>query len=472
LTFLLLFFNISANLRDIPLKALGDLMDDGRLQEQLSLQYDEFSDLLGGAEWNEAFERWCRSGLSIGRQQTLHSFSSRFSSPNQFLFLEDPRRYPLEIFWLKWNLLIALCRQIQSIHQEHQRPLLNLQPALLRVKLSDAAEAFLPVRWVFSLDLSSLQLAERFSPPNMPADVPAQLFSPPPDAHPQYTPELLARQGITQKESATILIRSMERMRVSREGEVRGIVQAQLISENFRSSDFSPGDLFLITLSLPEMDAEPIRIWTHKRASAERGVLLEGVIEPVAPPVWEQFEKARQKVFARSEVVIYRSLHLPCDLYSLGMILFRLLLVNDRCDFDAVHGVVGRVAESLGPMLPSLKGEDQKPLMRRLRFLFRKEGETLSKKALLYRQADRENGCDSIPDDLWTEALLTGFRLLRSQAEYDSNQPEKFLGRIIDEAEYLEKRIKMELFGSRQRNREILEACDLIRKELNEVQTR
>ncbi|TAK06654.1 MAG: hypothetical protein EPO39_08395 [Candidatus Manganitrophaceae bacterium] len=442
-------------------------MDDGRLQGQVSLQYDEFSDLLGGAVWDEAFHQWCRSGLSSGRRQNLPTLASRFSSPNQFLFSEDRQRYPLEVFWLKWNLFIGLCRRIQSIHQENQRPFLNLQPAHLPVQLSESTEDFLPARWVFSLDTSHLQLADRFAPPTMPADARAQLFSPPPDAHPLYTAPLLRQQGIEQRETATVLIRSMERMRASGGNEIRAIVQAQLVSEQLRSSDYSQGDLFLITLSLPEAEAEPVRIWAGKRASAERGILLDGTIEPVSPPVWGQFEKAKQKVFARAEVVIYKSLHLPCDLYSLGMILFRGLLVNERQDLATVHKVITRTAENLGPILPSLEDRDRKPLLRRLRFLFQKEGAALSKEALLYRPSD--NAGESIPDDLWIEALLIGFRLLRNQAEYDPNEPGTFMERIAAEGAHLSDRIKMELFGSRRRNREILEACDLIRKELSEV---
>ncbi|MDC4227050.1 MAG: hypothetical protein MPW15_23115 [Candidatus Manganitrophus sp.] len=118
-------------------------MDDERLPGQMSLQYDEFSDLLGGAVWEEALDRWSRSGFSMARQQTLRSFASYFSSSPQFLFSEDRQRYSLELFWLKWNLFTGLCRRIQGIHQEHQRPLLNLQPAHLRLTMAAATEPFL-----------------------------------------------------------------------------------------------------------------------------------------------------------------------------------------------------------------------------------------------------------------------------------------------------------------------------------------
>ncbi len=443
-------------------------MDDERLPGQMSLQYDEFSDLLGGAVWDEAFDRWSRSGFSTARQQTLRSFASYFSSPRQFLFSGDRQRYPLEVLWLKWNLFVGLCRRLQTIHQEHQRPLLNLQPARLRVKMTEATEDFLPVRWGFSLDAENLQLADRFTPPGLPPDFPAPLFSPPPDAHPFYAPPVVKRQGLEQKETATLLVRSTERMRDAPPGAVRGIVQAQLISEPLKASDFSLGDRFLITPNLSE-EGESLRIWAGKRASAERGVLLEGLTEPVSPAVWEQFEKARQKVFSRSEVVIYKSLHIPCDLYSLGMMLFRTLLVNDRHEMDGVHQTVAKTAEQLGPISFSLEAEEKQFISRRLRFYLRKEGEILSKKAVFYRQAERENGGDAIPDDLWTEALLTGFRLIQTRGDHPLEQLGGLTAGVTADAERLGRRIKLELFGSRERNREILEACDLIRKELSEV---
>lgn len=443
-------------------------MDDERLPGQMSLQYDEFSDLLGGAVWEEALDRWSRSGFSMARQQTLRSFASYFSSSPQFLFSEDRQRYSLELFWLKWNLFTGLCRRIQGIHQEHQRPLLNLQPAHLRLTMAAATEPFLPVRWGFSLDTSNLQLADRFTPPGMPADFPAQLFSPSPDAHPLYSAPLVRRQELEQEETATLLVRSTERMRDSPPGEIRGIVQAQLVSDQLKGADYSLGDLFLVAPNLSE-EGESLRIWASKRGSAERGVLLEGVTEPVSPAVWEGFEKARQKVFARSEVVIYKSLHIPCDLYSLGMILFRTLLVNDRQEMEGVYEAVDRTAGQLGPISLSLENQEKQFLSRRLRFYLRKEGEILSKKAIFHRQQERENGCDAIPDDLWIEALLIGFRLIQNRVEVPLDQLGGLMGRVTADAERLGGRIKLELFGSRERNREILEACDLIRKELSEV---
>lgn len=443
-------------------------MDDERLPGQMSLQYDEFSDLLGGAVWEEALDRWSRSGFSIARQQTLRSFAAYFSSSPQFLFSEDRQRYSLELFWLKWNLFTGLCRRIQGIHQEHQRPLLNLQPAHLRLTMAAATEPFVPVRWGFSLDTSNLQLADRFTPPGMPTDFPAQLFSPPPDAHPLYSAPLVRRQGLEQEETATLLVRSTERMRDSPPGEIRGIVQAQLVSDRLKGADYSLGDLFLVAPNLSE-EGESLRIWASKRGSAERGVLLEGVTEPVSPAVWEGFEKARQKVFARSEVMIYKSLHIPCDLYSLGMILFRTLLVNDRQEMEGVYEAVDRTAGQLGPISLSLENQEKQFLSRRLRFYLRKEGEILSKKAIFYRQQERENGCDAIPDDLWIEALLIGFRLIQNRVEVPLDQFGGLMGGVTADAERLGGRIKLELFGSRERNREILEACDLIRKELSEV---
>lgn len=444
-------------------------MDDERLPGQMSLQYDEFSDLLGGAVWDEAFDRRSRSGFSVARQQTLRPLASYFSSSPQFFFLEDRQRYALEVFWLKWNLFLGLCRRIQGIHQEHQRPLLNLQPALLRVTLAEATEPFLPVRWGFSLDTSNLRLADRMTLPGMPADFPAQLFSPPPDAHPLYSAPLVRRQGLEQGETATLLVRSTERMRDSPPGEVRGIVQAQLVSDHLKGADYSLGDLFLVTPNLSEEEGESLRIWASKRGSAERGVLLEGVTEPVSSAVWEQFEKARQKVFARSEVVIYKSLHVPCDLYSLGMILFRTLLVNDRQEIEGVYEAVRGTAEQLGPISLSLEEQERQFISRRLRFYLRKEAEVLSKNAVLHRQEERESGCEAIPDDLWTEALLIGFRLVQTRGDHPLDQLGDLMERVTADAERLGGRIKMELFGSRDRNREILEACDLIRKELSEV---
>lgn len=446
-------------------------MAEGRSLELIFLPYEGFIDLLGGASWEQTEEKWNRSNLT-GKPRHSGELDFHFSSRLQFLFQGDRTSYPLEIFWLKWNLFLGLYRRILKIHQEHKRPLLNLQPDYPRVQIFPTGEPFLPARWGFWVDTSHLTLAEPFAPPDLPSEVSAPLFLPPLDAHPLYAPRLVLQKEMKGREKATVLIRSIERFPDSPPEEVRGLVQIQLVSEHLKGSD-SPGDLFQVVLNPFETEGigegGEVRIWATKQTSSERGVLLHGVTQPVLPAVWQQFEKVRQKVFAHSEIVIYKGFTRSCDLYSLGMILIRTLLVNDQQGMDRLHPAVHKMAERVGPLLPALDEEGRRFALRRLRLCLPMEGDVFSKKAILYRTQDRENGCEAVRETLWAEALLIGFRLIQEGGKFSREPVADAIDPLLSEAQRLEQRIRLELFGSRERNREILEVCDRIRKEQGEA---
>jgi hypothetical protein len=462
------------------MKGLEDTLDKTQ-PEPLSLQYDEFCDLLGGCSWDQAIERWTSSGLSPGRRQILPALKPFFSSASQFLFSGDPAAFPLEVLWLKWNLFIGLCRKIQTIHRELQRPLLNLVPSRVRVTVPDSPGEFLPARWFFSLDTNELRVAPPFELPEMPPELASRISFPPSDLDPIYCAPLVRHGALGDEETVTALIRSMERIRESKEskeGAVRGIVETYLTSENIRASEFSLADVFRVTLRFHDEGATPVHVWSSKEISQERGLLLNGVTEPVPPSVWESLEKARQKVFSRSGVAIYKSCHVPCDLYSLGMILMRTLLVNGDQEMPGVEQGVRRVADGIGSMVQKLGSLDGKILPKRLRVRLQEEGGLFSKGSVLFHREGGGKPAESIPDEIWYDALLFGLRLLawtpgfgfcENHGDYDIERPDDLMEKVTGEAERLGERIKVELFGSRQRNREILEACDLVRAELAEV---
>ena len=134
-----------------------------------SLQYDEFCDLAGNANWDSAFQQWMVSGLLPERQEKLSLMASRFSGPCQFLFGRDRGGIlPLEILWLKWNLFTALCRRVQGVYEEGGGPHLNLQPAHIIVLFPGPVEDFLPVRWLFTLELADVETASLYPLANAP----------------------------------------------------------------------------------------------------------------------------------------------------------------------------------------------------------------------------------------------------------------------------------------------------------------
>jgi|SRR5579863_290836 len=441
--------------------------------ESLDLTYDEFCDLLGGSGWDEALERWGVAGLSAERHRSLEALRPFFSSPRQFMFSSDRSLFPLELFWLKWNLFTLLCGKMLMIHRDFRGPVLNLQPSLISVKPSGSAADSLPVRWIYSLT-TALAAALPLSHADLPAHLTSRLFVPPPNLHPNYAASLLQQRVLGDEERVTVLIRSLERIREPSAGAVRGLLQIYLTSEKIRPSDFSLLDVLRVTFSVADEEASRVRIWGSKVTSSERGLLLNGETEPLPPAQWDALERSRQKVFSRASVAIYPSFHVPSDLFSLGMILLRTLAVNDAQEMFRIDEAARGMIEEFHPMLKDLAPDEGWERARRFRTRIRREGGLFSKTSVLYRRDDRARGAGAISDELWYDAITLAFRLLvwtpgfgycQNHGDCDLEHPERLLEKVTREVEGLGERIKADLFGCRPRNREILEACDLVRKE-------
>jgi hypothetical protein len=446
----------------------------------LQSQYDEFCDLLGGAEWKQVVENSLLSGLSTDRHRILLSLAPRFSLSGQYLFSEDKTgRYPLEVLWLKWNLFMGLCHRVKAIHTELHNPHLNIQPAHVQVMFPNLTSDFLPVRWQFLVKLADSKPAAPYLEQNIPTELAQRLYHVPQNPHGIYTARIMQERPLGYEETVTVLIRSMERIREPGKGSVRGILETQIISENIRPLEYSEMDLFRVTLNLPDEHAVPIPFWATKEASLERGLLLKGVTDPIDPSLWEILEKARQSVFSRSVVAIFKTYQVPCDLYSLGMMLLRTLLVNDGQDMPSVDQMASRIVVLLEPMVQGLDPGDHKILSSRLRERLREEDGIFPKNSVLYRREEREAGCETLPDDIWYDALILAFRLVtwipgfsfcKNHGDYEKENLHLPMEKVTAAVEQLAERIRTELFGSRQRNREILEACDLVREELTKVE--
>lgn len=442
-------------------------------EEPLHFRYDEFCDLLGGADWDRALPCWRLSGLTPKRDRALASLSSRFSSPPQFLFSSPSKAHPLEVFWLKWGLFTRLCREVEAFHRGRRKPLLNIHPAGLSVRVSDSTVDFAPARWLFSLKIDEPTTASPVLDEDMPPEFRARFFSPAPDLEDVYQAPVLRETGPGRREEAAALIFSLEKIPQSKEEKVRGIVELNLISENIRPSDYSERDVFSVTIDLPDANAS-VRVWAGHAAPLERGLLVKGTTEPLSRSVWESLGKNRQKVFSHSKVILYKTRHVPCDLYGLGILLLRTLLVHDRQDLAAVDQTATRILNWLSPMARGIGPEENGIIAKRFRLRLKEEGDLFEKRSLLYASEERQRGAESVPDDLWSDALLLalrlatsipGFSFCKDHGDYDIENPQASMEKVTPRVEALGRRIKAELFEPGRRNREVLEACDLVLSE-------
>jgi len=447
-------------------------------EDVLHFPYDKYCDLLGGAKWDQLFDPMLPSDSLIPDQAIQRDIASRYLSPDQFLYSDDiSGLYPLEILWLKWNLFTELCKGILRFHTDKRQPHLYFHPANTMITIPAYITDTLPVRWIFGLRIPDSEISIPFRDPDIPAQYLPRLFSPPKDSQSLYAAPIIRKRPPGHEEDVTVLIRSKEKVRKHQGSEIRAILQVHLISENIRPSEYSEMDVFNVILRFNDENIPPVNIWGSKIESPERGLPIKGNTDPITTAVWEALEKESQSVFYKSKVKIYQSLHVPCDLYTLGMMLFRTFLVNDNQDFFMAEQVIHRIAGSLEPMVQGLEPDrDKDILIRRLRTRLIEE-RVFPKETVLFRGEDRggAEGCSFIPDDIWYEIILTGLRLItwipgfsfcRSHGDFDIENPQYSMDKVMRPVQDLRRRIRIELFGSRQRNREVLEVCDMVRKEL------
>jgi hypothetical protein len=106
---------------------------------------------------------------------------------------------------------------------------------------------------------------------------------------------------------------------------------------------------------------------------------------------------------------IYSALSAPEDLYSLGILLLRILLVNDGQALSALEPLIEAVPQ--GASQP-VRGS-RRTVEEALSAMLAAEPERLAKANLFHREADRGPGRpNSIPEEIWTGVLLFALRLI------------------------------------------------------------
>ncbi len=450
----------------------------------LSLPLREFCDLLEGASWEKAFSHWIANS-GDEKKRVLPIIQNRFSNPRQFLSVDPPSSSvsALESLWLKWRLFSALCAQSHMIHREHRSPHLGLHPDHLGVQIPVVTDPLLPARWNFQLSLSSMEGAQSFFHDPIPSKYRKHLFIP------QITKENLFHApelrswplGLTEK--STVLIQTMERNRQGqqRSDEAYGEFEVHLLSEKFPSSVFTEHDVFQVILPLTSTwNATEIKMWGTPTSSRELGVVLQAQTDSMPIADWERLEQSKDRVFTESTVVVYRAYQVPADLYSLGMILFWILIGRDEDTLFRLEAVLPSLTRSIEELVdksgrtPDRNRPLSPHMLSEVRALVRKQSRLFSKSMLLPTSAASSAEFLRIPDDLWHQVLFLGFRLLmRIQGfgfcghatDCADDHPEEVMAQVLSEVEQVGKWMHMELFGSQQRNRDIFQACQILRKE-------
>ncbi len=447
---------------------------DGSSVAPLTLQWDEFSDLLSGVSWDQACAQWSFDQLSDERRRALPNLARHFSEPRQYLFADHLDSCPpLETLWLQCRLFAGLSKQLTAFYQRHHRPHLGLSPSRINVVIPKEADPLLPARWNFSVEtLTDEDLAVPFVHETMPSAFQANLFQPPHVLDGRFKAPELRDWPLGKKEEFTVLVRTMEKIRNQDETSegVKGIFHLHLMSDVLQGESFSAQDVFGVHLPIPQKSHAPVTIWGTCQVSQERGIVFRGQSEPMALVDWEQLESAKDTAFSQVSVTFFRSFQHSCDWHSLGLLFFQTLLGRDaetqarleRCLPAMIRGYTILSKEQGGQ--PLGKGTNQ------IRVLFDEEGTLFSSKRVL--KARRSSGEDlpEIPPYIWYATLELALGLVarvphKEWKDEDGSDPSLLLKGLMDRMLRIGEWIRLELFCPQERRREILRACQTIRLE-------
>ncbi|HXX93863.1 MAG TPA: hypothetical protein VEN81_09530, partial [Planctomycetota bacterium] len=218
-------------------------------------------------------------------------------------------------------------------------------------------------------------------------------------------------------------------------------------------------DLLRILPSTSAGSLESLTLWATVEGHEERALKIAAVLPAGTPVKPGAFDGA---------VTHFRTLHVPCDLYSLGMLLFRALLVNEDRDFFAVDAAIQRILKQLGLNYEGREAPSPHRVIDEVLRMIEEEKEVFAADALLWARADRQASPSAIPGRIWSDTLLLAFRLVTSiagfsfsadHADYDPEQPEILVDRVLREVFELETRVGVELFSRGERDQEISEIC-------------
>lgn len=443
--------------------------------ELQDLHFDEFCDLAGGASLEQA----CAAAMSPGRLASQLPLAQRLAGEQQWLsapwttadrvatLAGDPTRVDrlgLEAAWLKLHAFAQVCRATLAYHRELGVPHLGLSSDNIMLRLAGSGGAPWPVRWGFEPVLIDVGASHRRAlsglglPPGM-----GPLCLPATDAVRTFVSPLL--DPTTMQRELTVQVQAAPRL----DGETAIGLTLELRSGRERFDSVRQGDLVRVLpdSSLPATGEQALlaRITAVDRDSATAEVHLDpgraGALpaQPFAFPATATF---------------HRRLQTPCDLFALGMLLARALLVHDERDVFAVREVWDRILDKLDMMLSASKTADGERTSAAMRNLIDAERVHLGSASLLWPKALRQAAREPVPATLWRELLLSigrllttrpGFSFASHHGDVPDDEPDLPLQRLLQQTDELLAALQFELTEAAPRADELAAiASDLSRE--------
>jgi hypothetical protein len=372
--------------KHVALNAQGGLLLARRFSP---LGFEDYVDLLGGQAWTgieHGKKRLELDGIYRGLREWEQA---QQDNAHLFLGLHGRAGRFLETFHLKLQLLMDAFQQARGWVQEQQLPFLNLSAESFRARLQQIGTS-LPLLWTargllvqpgaaFALPVETSEFRYFIRGRTGGASV--------------YLPEGLSAplQG-----SASVRLRS-----VLPPDQGRTVLEGTMVLQERLA--VSPHDLLWIRLPLP---SGRVDLYGHLHAAealAQGEIRFRTVPQQFPEAVVAALKSAEGVSFARSPFEVVPLLSTPCDLYSMGVLAVRALLVDSRTTLPIAVDEVLSLARQL-----AAEHNPQVPVGTRVRAILEREpryAESLGPHRLTREGLAQEAAGRLLPADLWSDTL-------------------------------------------------------------------
>lgn len=377
---------LKASPASIPLNPQGGLI---MARSYAPLSYEDYVDLLGGKAW-KGIEHGKRMVTFDGPYKTLGDSTQMQQSGSHFFLGGQGRagRF-VETFHLKLRLFVEALSTVRSFVAREQLPFLNLSAESFSVSLQDLGGK-LPFLWTAECQLS--KPPEAFALPVQSSDLRYFIRARPGGASP-YRPENLntAVQG-----SGSVRIRT-----VLPPDQGRTLLEGTLVAT--QGLNVSPHDLLWIRLPLPIGRVDLYGHLYTDEGLSQGEARFRTVAQSLPAEVVTALRAAEGTAFPRAPFEVVPLLSTPCDLYALGVLAVRSLLVNPQNTLSVALDEVLSLARRLAADYKAEAG-----LANRIAGLMNSEprfAKSLAPNRLVQEEMEAAAAFELLPAELWYHTL-------------------------------------------------------------------
>lgn len=420
------------------------------------LSFEDYIDLLGGKPWRGTIAG--AGGVRFGGSYDALSDWDRLLHGAEHLFLGGRGRSGrfIETFCLRLNTIYAMMKLAGRATGDRQLPLLNLTAESFRIELGEATPG-LPLLWMAravlvspgqSAALPIKATGERYF---LPLEAPSTSI---------YRPESV---GLPARGRGTVRLRRI----VTDSADITSIEGTLVSAEKL---GLSPHDLLWIKLPLSAGIVDLFaRVDTSEGLARGEG-RFRTVPHRMDSAIVAALRAAEGNTFNSTEYESIPMLSTPCDLYALGVLAVRALLVNADNSLGVALDETLSLARELSQM-PVEQGRFGAATLQ----LARQDPrwvQTLGPQRLSYEKITPEAAFTHLPEDLWWETVAMIARLFpgngtvgycRDFSDVSSSAIEKVFDRPAADLDAILIRARGLLFSDWNANREIAAVIDRIR---------